>query len=189
MLTTSLMGRNLMLFGHDGPGVRTFFLLPLPARSIVLAKDIGYLITVLAQTAAILVVVAVVGVRFEPAITTTAALGAVAVAMVALVVGNHYSTANPTKPASRGSHGAAAAIWPRWWACSWCFSPARGGGSIWLTRHLAGPLGAGGAGLAASAVLAAGGLALWWLSVDRAGAAFIAHREKLIEVLAKADAT
>lgn len=190
MLTTLLMGRNLMLFGHDGPGVRTLFLLPLSGRAIVLAKDIGYLLSVFLQAAAILAVVAIIGMHFEPVMTTTAALGAITVTMVALVVGNHYSITNPVKPASRG------------------FARRGGGnptsllgvfvvllagvavvGSIWLARHLAGPHWAAGAGLATAAILAVLGLALWWLSVDRAGAAFIAHREKLIEVLAKADAT
>jgi len=190
MLTTSLMGRNLMLFGHDGPGVRTMFLLPVPARAIVLAKDIGYLITVLAQTAIILGVVLVVGVRFEPAMTTTAAFGAIAVMMVALVVGNHYSIANPTKPASRGfarrGGGSLASL-------VGVFVVALAGaavvGLIWLTRHLAGPAAAGAAGIVAALLLAAASMALWWLSVDRAGSAFLANREKLIEVLAKADAT
>ncbi len=190
MLTTSLMGRNLMLFGHDGPGVRTMFLLPVKARSIVLAKDIGYLITVLAQAAVILAVVAVVGVHFEPIFATTAVLGSIAVTLVALVVGNHYSITNPTKPASRGfartGGGSLASM------VGVLVVLLAGGavvGLIWLTRHLAGPTWSGVAGIAASAILAAAGLALWWLSVDRAGAAFIAHREQLIEVLAKANAT
>ena len=190
MLTTSLMGRNLMLFGHDGPGVRTMFLLPLKARSIVLAKDIGYLVTVLAQAAVILAVVAVVGMHFEPVITTTAVLGAIAVVMVAMVVGNHYSITNPSKPASRGfarrGGGNLASLVGVFVVLG---SGAAVAGLIWLTRHLAGATWAGLAGVAASAILAAAGLALWWLSVDRAGATFIAHREKLIEVLAKADAT
>ena len=190
MLGTSLMGRNLMLFGHDGPGVRTMFLLPVKARSIVLAKDIGYLVTVLAQAAVILAVVAVVGVHFEPVFTTTAVLGSIAVTMVALVVGNHFSITNPSKPASRGfARTGGSSLASMLGVLVLLLAGVAVVGLIWLTRHLAGATWGGVAGLVASAILAAAGLALWWLSVDRAGAAFIAHREKLIEVLAKANAT
>ena len=184
------MGRNLMLFGHDGPGVRTMFLLPVKARSIVLAKDIGYLVTVLAQAAVILAVVAVVGVHFEPVFTTTAVLGSIAVTMVALVVGNHFSITNPSKPASRGfARTGGSSLASMLGVLVLLLAGVAVVGLIWLTRHLAGAAWGGVAGLVASAILAAAGLALWWLSVDRAGAAFIAHREKLIEVLAKANAT
>ncbi|MEO5988852.1 MAG: hypothetical protein ABIU54_08470 [Candidatus Eisenbacteria bacterium] len=190
MLTTSLMGRNLMLFGHDGPGIRTMFLLPIAARSIVLAKDLGYLITVFAQTMVILAVVAVVGTRFEPILTTTATFGAIAVVMVALVAGNHYSIANPSKPASRGfarrGGGNLASL-------VGVFVVVLAGASVvamlWLVRRLAGPQAEGAAGITGAALLAAASVALWWTSLERSATAFLARRENLIEVLAKADAT
>lgn len=190
MLTTSLMGRNLMLFGYDGPGVRTMFLLPIAARSIVLAKDLAYLLTVLAQTGLILAVVAVVGVHFEAVLAATVTLGAIALVMVALVVGNHYSIANPSKPASRGfarrGGGNLASL-------VGVFVVVLAGASIvgllWLARSLVGTQAAGAAGIVSAAVLALGCVALWWVSLERSATAFVTHRENLIEVLAKADAT
>lgn len=190
MLSTSIMGRNLMLFGYDGPGIRTMFLMPVAAKSIVLAKNIGYLITVLAQTALMFAVVAVVGLPFEPVLATTAILAAIAVVMLALVVGNHYSIANPTKPASRGfARRGGSQLASLVGVFVLVLAAASVVGLLWLVRHLVGPQAEGPAGIASAAVIAAGCIALWWTSVQRSATAFLKHRENLIEVLARADAT
>ncbi len=190
MLTTSLMGRNLMLFGQDGPGVRTMFLLPIAPRSIILAKDLGYLITVFAQSAIILGVIVGIGMSFEPLLTATVALGAIAVTMVALVVGNHYSITNPTKPASRGFARRGGSNLASLWAVMVVVLTSAGVvGLLWMVHRLVPSPLASAATIAAAAVLALAGFGLWWSSLDRSAEAFIANREKLIEVLAKADAT
>lgn len=189
MLTTSLIGRNLMLFGHDGPGVRTMFLLPIHARTLVLAKDIGYLVTVAAQLLVILAVVLGVGIHVDPAFATTVSLGAIAVLMIAMIVGNHYSIANPSKPASRGfarrGGGSLASLVG---VLVVLLAGAAVAGLVWLAHRLGGDA-ADVAGALVALALAAGSVALWWASLGRSGAAFIENREKLIEVLAKADAT
>lgn len=190
MLSTLFMGRNLMLFGYDGPGVRTLFLLPVPARSIVLAKDLGYLVTVALQAAAILAVIAALGMRFEPGIAITAGFGALAVMMVALMVGNHYSIANPRKPASRGfARRGGGSLASMLGILIVLAASAAVAGLVWLARRLSPASFAPGVGMTVAVLLALGAIALWWLSIGRAGQLFLDRREKLIEVLAKADAT
>ena len=54
---------------------------------------------------------------------------------------------------------------------------------IWAAQKLAGPP----AGMATAALLLATSAAIWWLSLDRSAGMFLAHREKLIETLAKVE--
>ena len=50
----TLAGRNLMLWGFDGPGIRTLFLLPVSARELVLTKNIGWFLSALLEMIVIL---------------------------------------------------------------------------------------------------------------------------------------
>ena len=43
IMVVSLAGRNLMMWGYDGPGVRTLFLIPMRARDLVLSKNLVWL--------------------------------------------------------------------------------------------------------------------------------------------------
>ena len=43
VMTSTLAARNLMLWGHDGAGIRSLFLLPFDARDLVLTKNIAWL--------------------------------------------------------------------------------------------------------------------------------------------------
>ena len=58
VMTSSLAGRNLMLWGYDGPGLRTLFLMPLRARDLVLTKNVVWLASALLEATVVFVFLA-----------------------------------------------------------------------------------------------------------------------------------
>src|SRR5438045_8492129 len=100
--TGTLAGRNLMLWGYDGPGVRTLFLLPLKARDLVLTKNVMWLASALFEAAVVFAFMGLTGPRRVAALLPLFATGYVAVALVGGVMGSWVSITRPIKPPQQG---------------------------------------------------------------------------------------
>ncbi|MFM8559166.1 MAG: hypothetical protein ACKOC6_06130, partial [bacterium] len=102
MLVAGLVGRNLLMWGHDGAGLRMLFLAPLPARDLVLSKNLAWLLTTLAEAAVGFGGVwALEGARATPLLVTVVP-GHVALVLVAAVGGTAISILHPMRPRERG---------------------------------------------------------------------------------------
>lgn len=186
ILVSGLAGRNLMLWSHDGPGVRTLFLMPLRSRDLVVSKGIAWLVTAVAEATVVFVALSLhrgaAFVRDLPMLVT----GYLAVAFIAGMIGLAISIRRPTKPPTQGMARR---------------NPDTVGGLLGLVSVLA-VLGvlvglvvavraitpdaydlAAATVVTSSAMLIAGLVA--WIAVDRFAELMDAHREHMIDVLAK----
>ncbi|HEV2106384.1 MAG TPA: hypothetical protein VGU27_11725, partial [Candidatus Eisenbacteria bacterium] len=186
LLLTTLTGPNLMMFGWDGPGVRSLFLLPLGGRDVVLAKNLFYLGIVGAQAALVVVVLALLRVPLGGGLFAAVVLGYAALAFVATTIGTYVSILNPVRPprrgfARRGPGGAPSLI-------GLLALGVAGGAVVVLVlfaRHVAPAALEDAAGALAALGCLAVAVVVWWLGVQRGGEEFVRRREKLIDVLAK----
>jgi hypothetical protein len=186
ILTGTLAGRNLMLWGYDGPGVRTLFLLPLRARDLVLTKNVVWLVSALAEAMLVFVFMALTRPRALVAQLPSYATGYAAVALIGGVMGTWVSITRPIKPPQQG------------------MARRSPGGVVGLLAFLAMLVVAGGvvlavfavraltpdaydnvASLAVTAVLLIAAAVVWWIALDRNADTLDRHREGMIDVLAK----
>jgi hypothetical protein len=102
ILVSGLAGRNLMLWSHDGPGVRTLFLMPLRTRDLVLSKALAWLVTVGAEATVVFVALSLHrGAAFTRDLPVLVP-GYLAIAFVAAMIGLAISIRRPTKPPAQG---------------------------------------------------------------------------------------
>lgn len=187
MLAAGLVGRNLVMWGHDGAGLRMLFLEPLAARDLVLSKNLAWLLTTLAEGAVVFGGVwAIEGSRATPLLVTVVP-GYLAVVLVAAVGGTAISILHPIRPRERGLG-------------------RRGPGgltSVFALLGLVVVLGAivlmvlgvrmllperwdvlGSTLVTTGALLVA--LPVWWVSLERFATLIEARREAMVDAIAKA---
>jgi hypothetical protein len=186
VMTSTLSARNLMLWGFDGAGIRSLFLLPFTARDLVLTKNLVWLGTAFLEAGVTLTALTIARpARFLPELPLLG-LGYAAVAFAAGAVGTWVSITHPTKPRERG------------------MSRRSPGGVMGLLAYLAVlVLGAaivlailavrsltpdpydelGSHAVVVVALVACAGL--WWLAMDRHADALERSREKLVDVIGK----
>jgi hypothetical protein len=186
VMTGTLSGRNLMLWGFDGAGIRSLFLLPFAARDLVLTKNLAWLGSTFVEAGVTFTAITLMRPgRFLPDLTLMV-LGYAALAFVAAAVGTWVSIKRPVKARERG------------------LSRRSPGGIMGLFAYLAVlALGA----LLVLMVLAARSLTpdrfdalashavailalvvcagLWWLAMERHADELERSREKLLDVIAK----
>lgn len=186
VMTSTLSARNLMLWGYDGAGVRTLFLLPCTARDLVLSKSVVWLASALLEAGVTLAAITLLRpARFLPELALMA-MGYAALALLAATVGTWVSIAHPTKPRERG------------------LSRRSPGGVVGLAAYLAVLVLGAALVLAivaarsltpdaydtlASHVVAGVALVLaalvWWLAMDRHADTLERSREKLMDVVGR----
>ena len=182
----TLAGRNLMMWGYDGPGIRTLFLLPVSSRDLILSKNIGWFTFALLEAAFIFT--ALVVLRGQPVLQHLGLVvtGWLAMLLASALFGTWISASHPTRPPERGlgrrSPGGLVGV-----------------GAVFVMLALAGAL-----VLAVFAVraltpdrydelasqlvvtLAAGVAAgAWWIGLERNADTLERCREKMIDTLAK----
>ncbi len=196
MLASTMGTASQLLFAYDGPGVRSFFLLPCSPRDVLLAKNLELLVRLLLQLLLAFGTLTFLVHGLWSPLTFTMLLGAIVLALLSLATGTTISLRHPTKMrqrgiAMRGNTGWAGA------AVSFAIFAGAGvlGGVLfgarWLTQrafpaHSASGLAAANTvGLALAALLLAAAGAIWWRSLELNARALPACRERLIEVLAR----
>ena len=186
VLIGTLAGRNLMLWGFDGPGIRTLFLLPVSARELVLTKNVGWLTTALFEGLIIFgVMLAFRASRVLPHLALVMT-GWLALTLAAGVMGTWVSIRHPIRPPERG------------------LARRSPGGAVGLTAVLGmfaatGALTLGvvavraltpepfkeAASVTLTTLCALAAAALWWIGVERNADELERGRERMIDVLAK----
>ena len=185
VLLSSLAGRNLMLWGYDGAGVRTLFVLPLAARDLVLTKNVAWLLSA-AIEAAVVFTFLVVSRPAARGDVPMYVLGYLAVMLTAAAIGSWISITKPVKPRqvgmTRRSPGGIVGV------VGFLSVLAIGAGVVLavvavraLTPAPEHPV----ASLAATAALLLVACGVWWISLDRNAGQLETHREVMIDVLAK----
>jgi hypothetical protein len=188
MLTSTFAGRNLMMFGFDGAGVKSLVLLPFRSRDVIVAKNLYYLATVAFEGALAFSVMLMFSINSAPLLGAFA-LGYAALGLVAAALGTWMSITHPVQPPQRGmarrNPGGVIGV-----LALLCVVAAGGVivGMVALARWLAPPSLDALAGALAGAVCLAVAAVLWWVSLERNAETFEAGREKLIEVLARTTA-
>ena len=182
----TLAGRNLMLWGYDGPGIRTLFLLPVTARELVLTKNLGWFVSALLEAtfvfgALTLFRTARVLPRLPLVIT-----GWLALALTSAVLGTWISARFPMRPPERGlgrrSPGGPAG------AGALLGMLAIAGAlilAVVAARALAPDPGKEIASLVVTSLAACAAAVVWWLGIERNADVVEQNRERMIDVLAK----
>lgn len=186
LLVSSLAGRNLMLWGHDGPGVRTLFLLPFRSRDLVLSKNLVWMASALLEAAVVFAwMVARSPATILPQLPMLAS-GYLAMLLAGSVLGTWVSIAKPIKPPQRGMArrspggliglGAVLVLLLLGGAIVVVVMGAR---SVTPDAHdlLASTL--------VTLVFLSLASAIWWIGLERNADLLDTHREGMIDVLAK----
>jgi len=182
----SLAGRNLMLWGYDGPGIRTLFLLPVSARELVLTKSVGWFVSALIEAVAVLGTLAVMRAAQVLPHLAVVATGWIALSLASSVLGTWFSARFPTKPPERGlgrrspggvaGFGALLAILAIAGALILAVVAARAlAPDSWKET----------ASLVVTTLAACAAVAVWWIGIDRNADVVEQNRERMIDVLAK----
>jgi hypothetical protein len=186
LLSSALASRNLMLWSHDGPGIRSLFLLPFQPRDLVLSKNLAWLATMLALIVVSLGVLFALRPARPPGDLPLVFLGFWAVAFAAAAIGTRVSVSQPMKAREGG------------------FSRQGPGGALGFVAYLA-VLALGGvvvlgvlavraltpdahdtlASLLVTGAMLAISVGVWWISLDRNAEQLVLARERMIDVIAK----
>jgi hypothetical protein len=182
----SLAGRNLMLWGYDGPGIRTLFLLPVSMRELVLTKNVGWLVTALVEAAAVLGMLTLMRAAQVLPHLALVATGWVALALASSVLGTWFSARFPTKPPERGlgrrSPGGAAGIGALLGILAMAGLLIL---AVFAARALTPDAWKETASLVVTTLATCAAAGLWWLGIERNADVVEQNRERMIDVLAK----
>jgi hypothetical protein len=182
----TLAGRNLMMWGYDGPGIRTLFLLPVSARDLVLTKNIGWFLSALLEAVVILgTLVALRTSKVLPHLPLVAT-GWLALALASGVLGAWISIRYPMRPPERGmgrrSPGGIAGV-------SALLAMFALTGALILAviavRALTPDAYDEVASVIVTLLAAIAGAGVWWIGIDRNADTLEQYREKMIDTLAK----
>lgn len=186
VMTSTLAGRNLMLWGYDGPGVRTLFLMPLRARDLVLTKNLAWFTSTLLEGVFVVAfLTALHPAEFLPQLPILAP-GYLAVVFAAGVIGTWVSLSRPIRPPQQGmarrSPGGAVGL-----GAFLVILVVAGVVvlAVWAVRALTPDAWDTTASVVTTALCLAISAGIWWVSVDRNAELLDRQREKLAEVLGK----
>jgi hypothetical protein len=188
LLSSSLTTAAITQFSYDGPGVRSFFLLPCRMRDVLLAKNLEVLARAALQLVLVFAPLTVLRRAQWTSFGAIAMVGAAAVVFACVAIGTWVSIRWPVRARTRGLSSRGDAGWGGFamFAGTFAFA-ALVFGLIWATRNLAGPAYATPAGFATATVLLAASAAIWWISLDRNATELLQRRERLIEVIARVE--
>lgn len=182
----TLAGRNLMMWGFDGPGIRTLFLLPVSARELVLTKNIGWFLSALLEAVVILGTLVVLRTSKVLPHLPLVATGWLALALSSGVLGAWISIRYPMRPPERGlgrrSPGGIAGVSAL--LAMFALTGALVLAVIAVRALTPNPYDEVASVVVTSlaAIVAAG---VWWIGIDRNADTLEQCREKMIDTLAK----
>ena len=182
----TLAGRNLMLWGYDGAGIRTLFLLPVSARDLVLTKNVAWLATALLEAIVVFGLLAIFRSASVLPWLAVVATGWLALVLLGGVLGTYVSVRFPTRPPERGlgrrSPGGPAALG------ALLAMLAIGAALVVLViavRRLTPDAYDGVASLIVTALAVCIAAGIWWIGLERNADLLELGREKMIDTLAK----
>jgi hypothetical protein len=188
LLGSTIATAAITQFAYDGPGVRSFFLLPCLPRDVLLAKNLEFLGRVALQLTLVFTPLALMTHAGWTSLGTAVLMGAAAVVFSCAALGTYVSIRWPVRARRRGMASRGDSGWGGFamFLGTVAFA-ALVGATVWAARAIAGPAWAATAGVAAAAVHLAAAAVIWHLSLDRNATALLANRERLIEVIARVE--
>lgn len=188
MLASASGTSSQLLFAYDGPGVRSYFLLPCPPRELLVAKHLELLMRFVVQLALAIAVLVALSPRLASPFLFTMVLGTVALVLVSLAAGTTLSLKHPARARRRGFAMRGNTGWAGIVTSLGIFASAGLlAGAVWLARRLAGPSLADPAGFAVGTVALLAGAAVWWRSLDLNARLVVECRERLVDALARTE--
>ena len=186
VLVGTLAGRNLMLWGYDGPGIRTLFLLPVSARELVLTKNVGWFLSALLESTFVITALTLARAAKVLPHLPLVATGWLALALSSSVLGTWVSARFPVKPPERGlgrrSPGGPAGLGAviGMFAISGALIMA-----VVAARALTPDPWKETASVMVTTFAACVAAAVWWIGIERNADVVEQNRERMIDVLAK----
>ena len=182
----TLAGRNLMLWGYDGPGIRTLFLLPISARELVLTKNLGWFVSALLEATFVFGALTLLRTAKVLPHLAVAVTGWLALALASTVLGTWISARFPMRPPERGlgrrSPGGPA-------GAGALFGMLAIAGALILAvvavRALTPDPWKETASLVVTSLAAGAAAGVWWIGLERNAGVVERNRERMIDVLAK----
>ncbi len=186
VMTSTLAARNLMLWGYEGAGIRTLFLLPFDSRDLVLTKNVSWVTGSLLEAAlAFGVLLAIRPASVLPSLGLMVT-GYLAVVFVGGAFGTWVSIVHPTRARTEGMSrrgpGGMVGLFAYLAVLAVAAAIVLG---IVAARSLAPDAYDGAASLAVTSIALAGCFAVWWISLSRHADELERQREKMIEAIAK----
>lgn len=188
MLGVSVGSAGQLMFAYDGPGVRSYFLLPFRAYDVILAKHLELLLRLSVQFVMVFGLISVLGKGLSWPLVSTALVGVLALVLLTIAFGTDTWLRHPVRARRRGLGGRGGSGWE---SALMSLGAALGGGLlggiVWLARRAAGPTWRDAAGLALVTLVLALAVALWRRSLGASARLFMAERENLVAVLARSE--
>lgn len=186
-LFLSLQVQNLTtsLFGVEREGLRTLFLLPLPSRALVLAKDLVVLLQFGATLVVALVVYAIAQGGMRASFAVEVVSTSVALALVGLLAGHSNSIRHPIRADVRGRFTTGGHVVSNLLHAFALFGTL--GASMlvaWGLRALAPPSARATVSVLVPVAMALGLALVWWRSLGPTARLLDAHRERMLSVIA-----
>jgi len=185
-MTSTLASRNLMLWGYDGPGIRTLLLLPFQPRDLVLTKNVAWLASTLVEATIAFTLIALIRRSNVVPLLPLMISGYLAVVFIAASLGTWVSIAHPrkapTQGVSRRSPGGIIGIGVYLAILAVAGAVLLG---VVVVRSLAPDAYDAPASLGFTCFVLVVCVALWWLSMSRHADELERRRERMVEELAK----
>ena len=186
LLASSIGTGTLLLFGYDGTGVRSFFLLPCNPRDVLLAKHLELLGRLLVQMVLTFGVLALVTHRAWSVFDLCVLLLVLAVVFGMLAAGSAVAIRYPAPVRQRGLAGRSSNNWANTGMSFGMF--AAGGamyGLLWLLRKVVPEAWRDPAGMMLGLSALVVGLAVWWRSLDLNARLLTESRERIVTAIAR----
>ncbi len=186
LLASSVGTSSLLLFGYDGAGVRSFFLLPCAPRDVLLAKHLELLARFAVQVVLAFVALVIVTHHGWTTFDVAVLLDAIAIVFLTLAAGSAVAIRHPSPARQRGLAMRGSSGWPSMAVSIGMF--VAGGvlvGIQLLARRVLPVAAHDPFALAVGAGAVALGVAVWWRSLDLNARLLVACREKIVDVIGR----
>jgi hypothetical protein len=186
IMTSTLAARNLMLWGYDGAGIRTLFLLPFQSRDLVLSKNVAWLAGALLEAGlAFAVLAAIRGPQVIPQLPLMVS-GFLAVMFVGAALGTWISIVHPkrapTHGMSRRSPGGIVGVGIYLAVLAVAAAVVLG---VVVVQRLVPDAADASASLAFTSITLVACVGIWWLSMSRHADELERQRERMVEEIGK----
>ncbi|MCC6651307.1 MAG: hypothetical protein IT348_09195 [Candidatus Eisenbacteria bacterium] len=190
VLLMSVAMSSLLLFGFDGPGVRSFYLLPCPPRDVVLSKNLEFLLRIGLELALAVVALTLVSRGVWSGANLLWMAAGVAVLLLLLTIGTSLGIRFPMRARRRGTGAAGGG--PGFWRTMALLgvSALIGAvvfGGVWAARIFTPAPWASPAAWSVATVFVALAAAIWWRSLDVHATLVTECRDKIIAEVGRSD--
>lgn len=189
MLIFTVGMSSMMVFSYDGPGVRNLFLLPVRPRDVVLSKNLEFLTRIVVEFALLLVVMAFVMPEAWKPEHVPGVVAGLGVLFVTLTIGTSMGIRFPVRARRRGSgmKGGPGVFQTLGMFALTALAAGVALGGVWLAGRYVPEPATQPVRWAFAIVVALGGAAIWWRSLDIHAVLVTELRERIIAEAGRSD--